>query len=109
MVHPDNDGKSIKTFATNLKSNGWSVSSSDVSYPDLGNSIAGSCQLILGIHLPCAANVEPLFLKHLPAIPSGPFAGFIWEPCNWPEHSILLACNDPSFATQDTHNDNYIA
>ncbi len=101
MVHPDNNGQSIKTFATNLKSNSWVVSSSDVSYPDLCDSIAGSCQYILGTHLSCAANVEPLLLKHLPAIPSHPLAGFIWEPFNRPEHSISLAHNDPSFAIQD--------
>ncbi len=101
MVHPDNDGQSIKTFTKNLKSNGWIVSSSDVSYPDLGNPFAGSCQLILGIHLSCPANVEPLLLKHPPAILSCSLAGFIWEPFNWPEHSISLARDDPSFATQD--------
>jgi hypothetical protein len=101
MVHPDNDGRSIKTFTTNLKSNGWIVSSSDVSYPDLGNSIAGSCRLIFGIHSSCTANVEPLLLKHPPAIPSRPLAGFIWEPFDRPEHSISLARDDPGFATQD--------
>jgi hypothetical protein len=101
MVHLDNDGQSIKIFASNLKSNGWIVSSSDVSYPDLGDSIAGSCQLILGIHSSCAANVEPLLLKQPPAIPSCSLAGFIWEPFNRPEHSISLAHDDPGFATQD--------
>jgi hypothetical protein len=101
MVHPNNDSQRVQTFDTNLKSNGWIVSSSDVSYPDLGNFSAGSCQVILGIHLSCATNVEPLLLKHPPAISSRPLAGFIWEPCNQPEHSISLACNDPGFATQD--------
>jgi hypothetical protein len=101
MVLPDNDGQSAKTFATNLKYNVWIVSSSDVSYPDLGNSIAGSCQLILGIHLSSAANVDPLLLKHLPAIPSRPPAGFIWEPFNQPKHSVSSACDDPHFATKD--------
>ncbi len=100
IVHPDNDGRSIKTFTTNLNSNGWVVSSSDVSYPDLGDLIAGSCWLILGIHLSCTASIEPLLLKH-PAIPSPPLAGFIWEPFNQPEHSISLAHNDPNFTNQD--------
>jgi hypothetical protein len=102
IVHPDNNGLSVKTFTTKLKSNGWVVSSSDVSYPDLGDSIAGSCRLILGIHLSCAASVEPLLLlKHPPAIPSCPLARFIWEPFNQPEHSISLACDNPNFANQD--------
>jgi hypothetical protein len=101
IVHPDNNNRSIKTVTTNLKSNGWVVSSSDVSYPDLGDSIAGSCWLILGIHLSCAASVEPLLLKHPPAIPSRSLAGFIWEPFNQPEHSISLARDNPNFANQD--------
>jgi hypothetical protein len=84
-----------------LKYNGWVVSSSDVSYPDLGDSIAGSCQLILGIHFSCAVSVDPLLLKHPPAISSRPLAGFIWEPFNQPEHSISLAREDPNFANQD--------
>ncbi len=101
VVHPDNNGQSVKTFATNLKSYGWIVSSLYVSYRDLGDSIAGSCWLILGIHSSCATNTEPLLLKHPPAISSCPLTGFIREPFNWPEDSISLACHDPSFATQD--------
>jgi hypothetical protein len=84
-----------------LKSNGWVVSSSDVSYPDLGDLIAGSCWLILGINLFCVASVEPLLLKHSPAIPSCPLAGIIREPFNQPEHSISLAHDDPNFTNQD--------
>jgi hypothetical protein len=67
----------------------------------LGDSIAGSCWLILGIHSSFVASVEPLLLKHPPAIPSHPLAGFIWEPFNQPEHSISLARDDPNFANQD--------
>jgi hypothetical protein len=47
-----------------------------------------------------AAKIEPLLLKQAPAISSHPLAG-MWEPFNWSEHSISLACNDPGFATQD--------
>ena len=101
VVHPDNDGRSIKTFSSNLKSNGWVVSSADVSYPDFGDSITGSCRLILGIHSSCAASVEPLLLKHPPAVPPRPLARFLWEPFNRPEHSISLARDDPNFVNQD--------
>ncbi len=101
VVHPDNDGRSVKTFSSNLKSNGWVVSSTDVSYPDFGDSITGSCRVILGIHSSCATSVEPLLLKHPPAVPPRPLARFLWEPFNRPEHSISLARNDPNFANQD--------
>ncbi len=43
MIHPDHDGHSVKTFSLNLKSIGWVLSLTDVFYPNLGNTIAGSC------------------------------------------------------------------
>jgi hypothetical protein len=52
--------------------------------------------------LSCAASIEPLLLKHPPAIPSRPLAGFIWEPFNRPEHANSLACDDPRFVNQDS-------
>jgi hypothetical protein len=40
-IHPDHNGGSVKSFTPNLKSKGWIVSSEDVYFPDLGDTIAG--------------------------------------------------------------------
>ena len=56
MIHPDHNGRSVKMFSLNLKSNGWVLSTTDVFYPDLGNTIAGSCCLIIAIHSPNAST-----------------------------------------------------
>ncbi len=39
MIHPDSNGSSVKMFSSNLKSNGWVLSLTDVFYPDLGDTI----------------------------------------------------------------------
>jgi len=84
----------MKTFSLNLKSNGWILSTTDVFYPDLGDTIAGSCRLIIAIHSSCISTVNPLLLKQPPLVPTHPIGKFIWEPFNWLEHAISLACND---------------
>ena len=102
MIHPDNDGRSVKTFSSNLKSNGWVLSSTDVFYPDLGDTIAGSCRLIIAIHSSCTSTVNPLLLKRPPLVPTRPLGEFIWEPFNRPEHAISLARDDADFNKQDS-------
>ncbi len=101
-VHPEHDDRSVKTFSTNLKSKGWILSSMDVHYSDLGNTIAGGCPLITAVHLSCASTVEPLQLKRPPLVPPRPLGKFIWEPFNQKEHAILMAWDNKDFAKQDT-------
>jgi hypothetical protein len=101
-IHPDHNGCSVKTFSTNLKSTGWIISSMDVHYPDLGNTVAGHCCIITAVHSSCASTVKPLQLKRLPLVPPHPLGKFIWEPCNRKEYAILLACDNSNFVKQDT-------
>ncbi len=90
-VHPEHDSRSVKTFSTNLKSKGWILSSMDVHYSDLGDTIAGGCRIITAVHLSCASTVELLQLKRPPLDPPCSLGKFIWEPFNLKEHAILLA------------------
>ncbi len=46
IVHPNHYGRSIKSFITSLKPKGWKISQTDVSFPEKGNTIAGTCQII---------------------------------------------------------------
>jgi hypothetical protein len=93
-IHPDHYGCSIKTFSTNLKSKGWIISSMDVHYPDLGDTVAGRCCIITAVHPSCASTIEPLQLKRPPLVPPRPLGEFIWEPFNREEYAILLAHDD---------------
>ncbi len=101
-IHPDHDSHSIKTFISNLKLKGWVVLSDDVSFPTLGNIIAGRFRVLTAIHSSCAPAVKPLQLKQPLSIPHCPLGEFIWEPFNRKEHAILLVCDDSNFAKQDT-------
>ncbi len=101
-VHPEHYGGSVKTFSTNLKLKGWILSSTDVHYPDLGDTIAGSCCIITAVHSSCASTIKPLQLKRPPLVPPHPLGEFIWEPFNQKEHAILLAWDNKDFAKQDT-------
>jgi hypothetical protein len=102
MIHPDHNGCSLKTFSSNLKSNGWVLSTTDIFYPDLSNFIAGSCYLIIAIHSYSASMVNLLLLKRPPLVLTHPIGKFIWEPFNRPKHAILFARNDTNFDKQDT-------
>ncbi len=99
MIHPDHNGRSMKTFSSNLKSNSWVLSSKDVFYLGLGNTIAGSNHLIIAVHSFCASMVNLLLLKQPKLVPPHPLGEFIWEAFNRPEHALSLACEDVDFKT----------
>jgi hypothetical protein len=101
-IHPNHDSHSFKKFSTNLKSKGWIISSIDVHYPDLGDTVAGRCCIITAVHSSCASTVELLQLKRPPSVPPRPLGKFIWKPFNCKEHAILLACDNSNFTKQDT-------
>ncbi len=101
IVLPDHDGRCVTSVVTSLKSKGWRITHSDVSYPDQGDTIAGACQVLIGVHTSCASIVEPIFLKEPPPTSTGPIVLSIWEPFNWPEHSVSLAKDDEDFCWQD--------
>jgi hypothetical protein len=64
--------------------------SSEVSFPDQGDSIAGSCQVIIGVHSLGASTVKPTTLKDMPPTPSCHISLSIWGPFNRLDHSVTL-------------------
>ena len=56
----------VKSLTTYLESVGWCLSSTNTSSPAHGDTISGSCLIIIVIHSLCASMVEPLHLKSLP-------------------------------------------
>jgi hypothetical protein len=100
IIHPDHDGQSVKTFPTKLKCSGWILSSTDVQFLALGDTIAGSCRIITAVHSSCALSIEQMLLEHTPMVPPRPLGEFIWEPFKWNGYAILLACNDANFSKQ---------
>jgi hypothetical protein len=97
IVIPDHDGRSLKSFIWGLSSAHWKVSSQDISYTNIGDSVADSCRIIIPVHSSSAPKVEQLVLKTPPAVPPKPIASYLWEPFNWPEHSLCYRKDDSDF------------
>jgi hypothetical protein len=73
----------------------------DVSFMSIGDSIAGGCNLLFGVHSSCTAKVELFELKPLLPVPPHPLSDFLWEPFSQPEHAVCLACKDDNFCCRD--------
>ncbi len=97
IVIPDHDGCSIRSFVRGLTTSQWKVSSRDVLFVKIGNSIANLCTIITAVHLSSANIVEPLNLKTPPTVTPRPIAAYIWEPFNRPKHSVGYAREDADF------------
>ena len=102
IIIPDHDGASVKRFITSLSNQHWSVSTRQVSYDLMGDSIADSCTILTAIHTSCASSVEPIKLAVPPLVPPHPIAYFNYEPFNRPEHSLCYGCLDAEFNNDDT-------
>jgi hypothetical protein len=83
VVLPNHDRTCVKSFTRNLKAAGWTMSRfADVYFPSNGDSIAGSCDLLFGVHSSCTARVEPFVLRSPPPIQPTPLGAYLWEPFN---------------------------
>jgi hypothetical protein len=102
VIIPDHNGSCVRSFWRTLKNAGWILSANDgVSFVGMGDSVAGTCDLLLGVHSSCMPKVDPIELKQPPPVPPQPIAQYLWEPFNQPEHSICLGRDDEDFCRQD--------
>jgi hypothetical protein len=90
FVLSDYDGRCVTSFVRNLHSNGWKLSKIEVLFWAQGDSIAGACHIIIGIHLSCSSTVEPFLLKEPPPTPPRPLGSFFWEPFNQAGYSMTF-------------------
>jgi hypothetical protein len=97
IVIPNHDRQSVKTFLCGLTITNWKVSSLNVSYLKIGNSIVDSCTVIIAVHLSSALVVELIVLKTPPAVCPKPIVLYLWEPFNRPEHSLCFGRDDDNF------------
>ncbi len=97
VIIPDHDGRSISAFTQGLTAAHWKLSSREVSYQDIGDSIPNSCTIIIAIYSSCASYVEPITLKTTPSVTPRPIGAFVWEPFNRIEHSLSHGRDDDEF------------
>jgi hypothetical protein len=101
-VIPDHDGWSVKAFVRGLQTAHWKISSRDVYYIEIGNSIIDSCTVIIAVHLSSASVVEPIVLKAPSVVQPKPIASYICEPFNKPDHSLSFGRDNNSFNNDES-------
>jgi hypothetical protein len=102
IIVPDHDGASVQSFIKGLSNLHWTVTTNQVSYPSIGDSVVDSCTILIAVHKSCASTVNPVMLAAPPAVPPLPISNFIYEPFNRPEHSLCHGCLDAEFNNDDT-------
>ena len=98
IVHPDHDSRSVSKFVSQLKPDGWIMSTTMCSFPTLGDSITGSASVIVGIHDSTQSQVRPMSFRFPPSPKPLPLAAFVWQPFNKREYAVSLSMTDESFA-----------
>ena len=74
IVLPDHDCRSVTGFVRAMHKHGWKISKYDIAFPTYGDSVAGACRFVVGVHSSCATSIEPILLKEPPPTPHLPFA-----------------------------------
>jgi hypothetical protein len=102
IIIPDHDRCCVKKITQHLKSAGWYISKfNNQSFPSISATIAGCCDLVIGVHSSCASCIELLELKMPPPVSPHPLGAFIWEPFSRPEYSVSLVHDNNDFCYQD--------
>ncbi len=93
FVHPDHNGRAVSLgFVSRLRRDGWLFSNSAIHYPNYGDSVTGSCCLLVGVHSNTKATCAPIEFKMPPAC----------HPCwisLYGHHSIVLSMPYPTPVT----------
>ena len=98
FVHPDHDGRAVLVgFVVKLRKDGWIISDTNISYAAYGDSVAGTCRLIVGVHSNTERDCTSLEFKMPPTHLSWRLGHYLWAPFNRPEMAVSYSMNDASF------------
>ena len=80
-----------------LQADGWVISDTNISYAAYGDSVSGTCRLIIGIHSNTERNCATLEFKMPPTHLSRRLGRYLWAPFNHLEMAVSYSMSDPSF------------
>ena len=78
-------------FKRSMQRSGWLMSTTDIYYPDVGDSVADSAAFMLGVHKAATGNHVPIRVAMPPSVCPDPLASFIYKPFNSKEYAVSLA------------------
>jgi hypothetical protein len=84
-------------FVNRLQLDGWLLTDTPVSFLEYGNSIVGSCRLIIAVHSNTEAGCTPLELKSPPAMAPCPIVRCFGAPFNKPKPAVSFSKDNTSF------------
>ncbi len=98
FIHPDHDGHAVSLgFVTKLRNDSWLISDTQIVYAAYGDSVAGSCCLIVGVHSNTEENCTALEFKTPPTSLPQHLGCHLWAPFNWPKMVVSYSMHEPSF------------
>ncbi len=98
FVHPDHNCHAVSiNFTQRLRSSGWVITDTQISFQSFGGLDSGLCRLIIAVHSNTDKNCGPLEIRTPPQLPSWSITRYIWAPFNKPEHTVSYYKDDKSF------------
>jgi hypothetical protein len=98
FVHSDHDCRAvIINFTQQLHSSGWIITDTLISFPSFGDSVLGTCRLIVAVHSNTEENCCVFEIRTPPQLPTRPIAWYIWALFNKPELAVSYSKDDKSF------------
>jgi len=105
FVHPDHDCRAVGiNFTQRLRSDGWVLSDTTISFQNFRDSVSGSCRLIVAIHSNVETDCRALEIKTPPQIKPKPIARYIWVPFNKPDLAISYSKDNAYFNIHAINN-----
>ena len=106
-VQKECDSSLVNGFRRANSRVGWIFSSTDVYYPDYGDSVADSGTVLLGVHRGATANHLPLMLPTPPRTHVPPLESFLHKPFHDRTYAVCLSrhhkdFNESGFAISDS-------
>ncbi len=84
-------------FVVKLWKDGWIISDTNISYAAYGDSVLGTCRLIVGVHSITEHSCTSLEFKTPPTHVFQRLGSYLWAPFNRPKMAVFYLMNDPSF------------
>ena len=100
FVHNSCDYSLTKGFRYKIESAGWAISSTDIYFPDVGDSVADTGTFFLGVHTGTSPEAEAPMVKFPPNVAPLRLASFAYAPFDSVEYAVCLSWRHKDFESE---------